>query len=77
MEKEPLQLVLFMVWHDNMRLGKATEEEAGTWDRFELLKYEVSVKKICTIFGLIYDTKEDPKGRSDITDDSKTLEAQY
>lgn len=45
MEKVPLQLVLFAIWHGSMRLDKATEEEAGTWDRLELLKYEVSVKK--------------------------------
>lgn len=35
-EKIPLQFVLFMVWHDSMRLGKTTEEEVGMWAETEI-----------------------------------------
>ena len=38
MEKIPLQFVLFMVWHDSMRLGKATEgEEVGMYVEIEIV----------------------------------------
>lgn len=36
-KKKPLQFVLFMVWHDSMRLGKTTEEEVGMWVEIEIV----------------------------------------
>lgn len=37
-EKAPSQFVLFMVWYDNMRLGKVIEErEIGIWVEIDIV----------------------------------------
>lgn len=74
-EKAPSQFVLFMVWHDSIRLGKATvEREVGIWVEIEIVvKIWEHYKKVCSLFGLRSVPKEDSKGQSNNMDNFSSM----
>lgn len=72
-EKVPSQFMLFMVWHDSMRLGKAIEQREVGIEIDIVVKIWEHYKKIRSIFGLRYVPKEHSKDQSDSMDNLSSM----